>query len=67
MQKKKKKKNGQKVFRFRDNCLWKYIHKLPLLRTEYLLSAVNGLTNSRKILHVTQRHISNLNCFDRDQ
>ena len=42
-------------------------NKLPLLRREYLLSALSGLTNSPKILYITQRNIFNLNCLDKDQ
>ena len=40
------KKNSDNIFGFWDNCLWKCCYKLSLLKTEYLLSAVNGLTNS---------------------
>ena len=49
MHKRKKKGNGEKVFGFWDNCIWKCCNKLPLLRREYLSSAVNGLTNRIKI------------------
>ena len=35
--------------------------KLSFLRKEYLLSAVNGLTNNPKILHITQGDLFNLN------
>ena len=38
-----------------------------LLQREYLLSAVNGLTKSPKVLHITQRDFLNLNCLHRDQ
>ena len=34
---------------------------------KHLLSAVNGLKNSRKILHITERDFFNLNCFQKDQ
>ena len=45
----------------------KCCYKLSLLRTEYLLSAVNGLTNSPQTFHITQRVFLNLNCFHRHQ
>ena len=41
--KKKKKKEKDKMFRFWHNCISKYCNKLPLLKREYLSSAVNGL------------------------
>ena len=59
-----KKKIEKTVF---DKCIWKCCNKLPLLRREYLSSAVNRLTNSPKILHITQRDFFNLNCFHSDQ
>ena len=49
------KKNSENIFRFLDNFISKCCYKLALLRREYLLSAVNRLTNSRKILHIIQR------------
>ena len=49
MQKKKKKK--------------KCCNNLPLLRREYLLLTMNGLTNSPKIFHTTQTDFFNLNCL----
>ena len=45
----------------------KSLNKLPLLRTEYLWSAVNGSKNSPKILHITQRDFFNRNYLKRDQ
>ena len=62
----KKKKNGEKVFFFFFNCILKCCNKLPFLRRENLLSAVNGLKKSPKILHVTEKAFSNLNFFHRD-
>ena len=62
-----KKKNWEKIFRSWVNCIWKCCYKLSLLRREYLPSAVNGLTNSPKILHITKRDFFNLNCLHRDQ
>ena len=61
------KKNTENIFRFSDKCIRKCCNKLPLLRREYFSSAVNGLTNSPKILHMTQRDSVNLNCLHRHQ
>ena len=61
-----KKKEPKDIFRFWDNSVWKCFYKLPLWRREYLLSAVNVLTNSPKILHITQRDFLNLNCLHKD-
>ena len=60
------KRKSENIFRFWDNCIRKCYNKLPLLRRNYLLSAVNGITNSRKTLCITQRDSFNLNCFHRD-
>ena len=61
------KENRDNIFRFLDNCIWKCCYRLSLLRREYLLSAVNGLTNSPKILHITQRDFFNLEFPETDQ
>ena len=61
------KKKSKKFFCFLDNCIWKCCNKLPLLRSEYFSSTVNCLTNSPKILHITQSYFFNLNCIHRDQ
>ena len=61
------KKNWENSFCFWDKCIWKCCNKLSLLRREYLSSAVNRLTNSPKILHITQTDFFNLNCFHSDQ
>ena len=58
---------SENIFCFWDNCIWKYCCKLSLLTREYLISAVNGLTNSPKILHISQRDFHNLNCLHSDQ
>ena len=50
-------KNWEKVFCFWDNSAWTGGIKFSLLRTEYLSSAVNVLTNSLKILHITNRDL----------
>ena len=61
------KKKLENVFGFWDHCIWKCCYKLSLFRREYLLSAVNWLTNSSKIFFITLRHFFNLNCVRRDQ
>ena len=64
---KKKKKNWEKFFRLWDNCIWKGCNKLPLLRRNYLSSAISGLKNSPKILNTTQTEFLNPNCLHRVQ
>ena len=49
----KAKKNWTNIFCFWDNCIWKYCYEWSLLRTEYLLSAVNGLPKSSEIFCIT--------------
>ena len=61
------KKISGNIFHFRYNCIWKCCHKLPLLRKGHLLSGLNWLINSPKILYITQRDFFNLNCEHRDQ
>ena len=53
----------ENIFRFWDKCVWKCCNKLPLLRRNYLSSAVNGLTSSPKIFHIAQRDFLILNCL----
>ena len=53
-------KIDKKAFCFGDNSIWSGCVKLSLLRKEYLSSAVNVLTNSYKILHITKRDIFQL-------
>ena len=60
-------KKSENIFRFWDNCIWKCYYKLSLLGREYLLSVVNGLPNSAKILCITQRDLSKLNTLNSDQ
>ena len=60
-------KNSENIFRFWDNFISKCCYKLALLRRKYLLSAFNGLTNSLKILNITQRGLFNPNIVERDQ
>ena len=61
------KKNSENIFGFLDNFISKCCYKLALLRREYLSSAVSGLTNSRKIFHITERDFFNANIPHRDQ
>ena len=60
-------RNWEKVFYFWDKCIWICCFKLPLLRREYLSSAVNVLTNSLKILHSTKLDFFQLNYVQIDQ
>ena len=52
---------------FWDKSIWTGCIKFFLLRREYLPSAVNVLTNNRKILHVTKRYFFEHNYFHSDQ
>ena len=63
----KSKNNIENVFRFWDKCILKASNKWPLLRREYMSSAVNGWTNSPKTLHITQRDFFKLNYLQKDQ
>ena len=54
-------KNPQKRFRFWDNGVWTCCAKLCTLQREYLLSAVNVLTNSLKISDQTNADFFQLN------
>ena len=47
-------KIGEMFFCFWDNYIWRCSNKLSLLRREDLSLAVNVLTNSAKILHLTK-------------
>ena len=62
-----KKNNSETNFPFWDNCIWKCSLKSSLLRKEYLLSALNGLTNRPRIFHSTHRDFFNLNCHNRNK
>ena len=61
------KKKLENIFHFWDNCIWKCCYKFSLLRRKHLFLAVNGLTNSPEIPHITQRDFFNLNCLKWDQ
>ena len=67
LQNAKKKKKKKNILCFLDNCILKSCSKVSLLRREYLLLEVNGLTNGPRILNITQREFLNVNCFHRDQ
>ena len=56
-------KNREKVFPFRDICLWVGGVKLSLLRTEYFWRTVNVLKNSPKILLIYRSEIFEINSF----
>ena len=60
-------KNWENDFRFQDNCVRSGCVKLSLLRTEYLSSAVNVLTNSYKALLLTKTGFFRLNYLPNDQ
>ena len=60
-------KKIRKRFLFGDNCVRIGCVKLSLLRREYLLSAVNVLTNSYKALHLTKTDFFRLNYLPNDQ
>ena len=53
------KKTRKMFFSFWNNCIWRCCNKLSLSRRRYLSSAVNVLTNSPKILHITRKTFSN--------
>ena len=55
------------IFRFWDKCIWKCRYKLSVVRREYLLSPVNWLTNSPKILHITKTDFFQLYYNQSDQ
>ena len=61
------KKIKKKFFYFLDKYIWIGCVKLPVLRTENFSSAVNVLTNSPNIFHITKRYFFTLNCFRVDQ
>ena len=48
-------KNWEQAFGFWDNCMWISCVKLSLLKTEYLSSAVNVLTNTYKVVYIAKR------------
>ena len=59
--------NWENLFCFWDNCIWTGIGKLSLVRTGYLSSAANVLTNSTKIFNVHKRDLFQLNWLGSDQ
>ena len=60
-------KNWEKVFGFRDNCMWIEIVILSLLRTRYISSVTNVLTSSPKIWHVNKRDVFQLSWLGTNQ
>ena len=64
---KKKKKKRKKVFCFWGNCIWRCCYKSSVLRRQYLSLAVNVLTNSPNILHITKRDFVRLSCLHSHQ
>ena len=64
-------KNGKRISEkflcFCDNCIWTSCVKPSLFRGEYLSSAVNLLTTSLNIFHITKRDFSLLCRFHSDQ
>ena len=59
--------NGEKIFSFRDNCIWIAIFKLSLLRIGYFSLAANVLTSSPKIWHVKKGDFFQFNWLDSDR
>ena len=57
----------EKLSSFWNNCIWIRCVKLSRFRREYLSSVVNVLTNRPKILKITKRDFSQLNCLHSDQ
>ena len=61
------KKNWEKVFPFRDNCISLGSFKLSLLRREYFCPAVNVLKKRPEILAITKRDFFEFNFLQSDQ
>ena len=59
----KLKKKLEIIVHFWENCIWKCCYKFSRLRREYLLSSLSGLTNSNKILHISQRDFLTIFAF----
>ena len=59
------KKKVENLFCLWESCIWKCCYKLSVLRREYMLSAVNGLTKNPKIFHITHRDFSTWNSSSR--
>ena len=58
---------SKQFFPFVDNCIWIGCGKFCLYQREYLSSAVNVLTNSPQILHITKKDIFRLEFFYSDE
>ena len=59
-------KNPEKVFCLLDNGIWMCCVWLSLLTREHLSSAVNVLTNSPRILHISKRDFIYFNYLHSD-
>ena len=57
------KKIPKNIFCFWDNSIWIACVNFCLLREQYLLQAVNVLTNSLKFFHITKRDFFQRDCF----
>ena len=51
---------------FLDSCIWIGFNNLPVLRREYLSSAVNVVRNSRKNLRITKSSVFQLSFLQRN-
>ena len=60
-------KSSEKVFSFREYCIWIGIIKMSLLRTGYLSSTANVLKGSPKTCHVNKRNFFQLSCLESSQ
>ena len=60
-------KSQGKIFYFIDNFTWIGSIKYSLLESEYLSTALNMLTNSLKISHITKRDFLQFNIVPIDQ
>ena len=60
-------KDWEKLFCFRDKCIWIGSTKFSPLRREYLSLAVNVLTKSLRIFHVTKKYFLQRSFLQIDQ
>ena len=60
-------KPSETAFFFIDNSIWIAYVELSLLRRKYLSSAVNVLTNSPKIFHISKINFFQPKFLDSDQ
>ena len=57
------KNKSKNFFYLCNNCIWIGCIKFSQLRREYFSSAENVLTITLKILHITKRDFTPLNCL----